>query len=510
MHTSNTWLEKIEFGHFRLHRIEKDRKSIAVMIENGFSATSDNPDEFVKDYHVDDQILNFGITMADCYNQLQKNQGFITAHLHLRSSKPVSAKARKEALDSFSEEELLVASLSLQDLDEFLSTYAENYSKPLVDEAKVHLDKGLDVFAQWLSSDSVEFREDSKQSIADYFALDRERFRDDICKKVFSGWEEAKKNEKAYEEWKDRFENDECWVNFYRSMGLDDESDNVEVDYTYYYCFSGNRVADELFEILNEKDPHYSTQTKRLIHNVLTDRSQKDIEFARELQCKYDEYRDVNGGKERTFITIAADETAKETQQSTPQIEEPAKEGLKGIPELPLNTLDQKRGRHNSSWIKDRVQISEEKIGALIQKYIWDLLIKSVEKLKFKKGIEGIIKEKQVKNFSAGLLYYAFEAIGWAKVYTTTGVQSSFERTLKFAGIARTSFEKNIRYIHEWFNLADEYKGHPNQFDDCYSTCKEKDPHMAVLIFENVNEVGKIIDDLKIKLKKTLDENCKL
>ena len=33
---------------------------------------------------------------------------------------------------------------------------------------------------------------------------------------------------------------------------------------------------------------------------------------------------------------------------------------------------------------------------------------------------------------------------------------------------------------------------------------------MAFLIFENVNEIGKIIDDLNVKLKKTLDENCKL
>lgn len=211
------------------------------------------------------------------------------------------------------------------------------------------------------------------------------------------------------------------------------------------------------------------------------------------------------------IMTMGEGEKANdETEPSTPQIEKPATEDIKDALKCPQNTLGQGRGRHKGSWIKGRSQIKEEEVGALIQKNIWESLIKSVEKLKFKKGIEGIIKEKQVKNFSAGLLYYALEAIGWAKVYTTSCVQSSFERTMRFAGVARTSFEKNIRYIHEWYNLADEYKGHPNQFDDCYNTCKEKDPNMAFLIFENVNETGKIIDNLKVKLKKTLDESCKL
>lgn len=209
--------------------------------------------------------------------------------------------------------------------------------------------------------------------------------------------------------------------------------------------------------------------------------------------------------KEDSLSKIAENE-----ELQTPQIEEPAAEGTKETPERPQNTLCQGSGRHKGSWIKDRGQIKEEQIGTLIRKNIWDSLVESVGKLKFNKGIEGKTKEKQVKNFSAGLLYYVLESIGWAKVYTTSGVQSSFERTMRFAGIARTSFEKNIRYIHEWFNLADEYKGHPNQFDVCYSTCKEKDPNMASLIFNNVNEIGGIIERFKVKLKKTLDENCKL
>jgi hypothetical protein len=199
-----------------------------------------------------------------------------------------------------------------------------------------------------------------------------------------------------------------------------------------------------------------------------------------------------------------------EEPQSTPQIEEPNKEEVKDVSGRSRNIPGQGRGRPKDCWIKGRSQIEEEQIGALIQSAIWKSLVESVKKLKYKKGIKGKTKEKQVKNLSAGLLYFALENIGWARVYDEYGIQSSFKRTMKFAGIARTSFEKNIRYIHEWFNLADECKEYPNQFDEYYSTYKETDPNMAFLIFENVNEIGKIFDNLKVKLKKTLDENSKL
>ena len=225
-----------------------------------------------------------------------------------------------------------------------------------------------------------------------------------------------------------------------------------------------------------------------------------------ELEDMFSKRSEKNNLGEEVVDSVAANKK----EQQTPQIKEPNKEEVKNVSRRSRNIPGQGRGRPKDCWIKGRSQIEEEQIGALIQSAIWKSLVESVKKLKYKKGIKGKTKEKQVKNLSAGLLYFALENIGWARVYDEYGIQSSFVWTMKFADIARTSFVKNIRYIHEWYNLADDYKEYPNQFDECYSTSKEKDPNMAFLIFENVNEIGKIIDDLNVKLKKTLDENCKL
>lgn len=302
MPTSDIWIEKLSFGHHRLHLIEKDPECVATMLKNGFSAVGDGIDEYVKDDYDDDQTLNYVITMADCYNQLMSNQGFITAWIHLGSTRKHSAKAMKEVRDSFSEDEGLLSALNVQDLDEFLYTYAENYSKSLVDEAGVHLGKGLDDFAQWLRSGSVIIRKDSNNT-ANHFVIDRKRIGGDLCYKVYLGFELSKENKEVFEEWRDRFENDECWAEVNKSLWLNDESDDTKYYYYYYYYyyFSSNKAADDLFEILNEKSPHYSTQTKRLIQKVLTTLSQEDVIFARELQCRYDEYRSIAGGRDIAF-----------------------------------------------------------------------------------------------------------------------------------------------------------------------------------------------------------------
>lgn len=312
MHDSKNWFEKLKNGQYRVHSEQNEPKQIADLKRLGFSATSDKPNEFVRDYGIDDPILNFGVTMADCYNQIQDNQGFITAIMHLMCSRYYSANTRKEMLDSFTETEFISLMLNIQDLDEFLFTVAENYSESLVEEAKGYLDKGIEELAKWLRSGSVIFRNNSNNDIEENYVIDRKKIRADNCIMVFLGYGYAHFNPEAYEEWKERFDNDEHWIKFFKSyLDHNDEPDFNEKYFDSYYYFSSNNAADDLFEILSEKDPHYSIRTKRLIKKVLNDHSREDVEFAKELQRRYNEYKTLNDGEDIVFEVALSEESDK-------------------------------------------------------------------------------------------------------------------------------------------------------------------------------------------------------
>lgn len=106
-----------------------------------------------------------------------------------------------------------------------------------------------------------------------------------------------------------------------------------------------------------------------------------------------------DGGKE------AVDSgAANKKEQQTKQIEESDKEEVKNVSGRSRNTPGQ-RGRRNDSWIKGRSQIGDEQMGALIQRDIWDSLVKSVNGLKFQDGVAGKTRDTKVRNFSAALLY---------------------------------------------------------------------------------------------------------
>ncbi len=333
MHTSGVWFEKISSGKYRFHCIGNNPEQIIEVKKIGCTASIDNPDEYIKDYSIDDLTLNFGVTMADCFNQLQDNQGFITALVHMKSLRPIGAATRKEMEDNLTETEMLGAMLEMQSLDEFLFSFADNYSGSLVEEGNIYLGKGLDEFAKWLRSGSVRFKKDPKD-VADDFVIDRKKFRSDNCINVYIGCGNASLNPEAYKDWKDRFDNDECWMEFIRScIDPTDETHDQEFYFACYNYFSSNKAADDLFEILNKEEPCYSIQTKRLIYSVLKSRSQEDGDFARELQRKFDDYKRFYGGIDITFEIAGTDETVKETQL-IPQIEKPATKEMLDVSSL--------------------------------------------------------------------------------------------------------------------------------------------------------------------------------
>ena len=201
--------------------------------------------------------------------------------------------------------------------------------------------------------------------------------------------------------------------------------------------------------------------------------------------------------------------TINEIEPPTPQIKEPDKEEVKVVPEQSRNAPGQ-RGRRNDRWIKGRSQIGEEQIGALIQRDIWDSLVKSVNGFTFQDGIAGKTRATKVKNFSAALLYYVLEKIGWARVFDEDGIQSSFKRTMSFAKISRSSFKIYIDYFHNWYLAADAIKERKIQLQDLFMRCQAENKDMAFLIFNNLSKIESLIEEYKVKLKKTLDESCKL
>lgn len=317
MHDPNIWLEKLSHGHYRVHIISKGPEQIAENLTNGCSVSPDNPNEFIKDYSIEDSTLNFGVTMADCFNQLLNNQCFISAYIHLRSLRTFSAITRKKFVDNLQGTEVLEVMLETLGLDGFLFAFAENYSDSLVEEASVYLDKGLTEFEEWLRSDSMVFKNDPKD-VPDDYAIDRNNISQDLCIHVYIGCGEASLDPKKYEEWKDKFDNDEYWEVFFSNPA--DESQDIGFYFACYYYFSSNKAVEDLFEILSEKEAQYSKQVKRLIYNVLTSCCRKDADFARDIQLRYNEYRTINGGVDITFETTTA-EDANKVQQLTQTVD---------------------------------------------------------------------------------------------------------------------------------------------------------------------------------------------
>lgn len=364
MYTSESWLEKVDFGHYRLHFIERDPECISKMIEGGFSATNANSDEYVKDDYDNDKILNYGITMADCYNQLFNNQCFIVSYLHLSSLRKHGPKAGKEVQDNLSEGEMLYMLLSYQNLDEFLYTYAENYSKSIVDEAKLHIEKGIEEFANWLKGGSVSLRKGLLDSLADNCVFNREVFRGDRCSLVYIGCGLVRENNEAYRKWVDKFENDDCWAELLREYWRPNNTPHSdEFYYSCYYHYTSDNASDDLFEILNEKDSHYSIRTKRLIKRVLNDHSREDVEFAKELQRRYNEYKILNDGEDVVFENMPTTDTVQLTPQTERKDDTP-------IPrKLALETDDDSETQDfRDATIEEKVKELEFAINELLDK----------------------------------------------------------------------------------------------------------------------------------------------
>lgn len=261
------------------------------------------------------------------------------------------------------------------------------------------------------------------------------------------------------------------------------------------------------------KFPDFSTQAKIVIEGLIKNEAFQHIwsryESFDDKTCSIIEKELDDYFRERG-IPSDDESLTEEESQPTPQIEEPGKEEVKVVPIRSRNTPGQ-RGRHNDSWIKGRSQIGDEQMGALIQRDIWDSLVKSVNGLKFQDGVAGKTRDAKVRNFSAALLYYILEKIGWARVFSESGVQSSFcKRTMKFAGIPRSSFKNYITHLHDWYLAAYAIKERQTQQQYLFLEWQKEDKNMAFLIFKNLSAIGGLIEEYERKIKKTLDENCKL
>lgn len=262
------------------------------------------------------------------------------------------------------------------------------------------------------------------------------------------------------------------------------------------------------------KFPDISTQAKIVVEGLIKN------EAFQHIWSRYESFDDKTGAEiendlEDSFkkLGISFDEDGLEEEKvpSTSQIGESVAEESEEAIEQPQSTKGRGKGHPNETWIKGRGQIGDEEIGALIQRDIWFSLVEDVNKLMFPKGVAGKEREKKVKNFSAALLYYALEKIDWARMFDEYGVQSSFcKRTMKFAGIARSSFNPTITHLHDWYEHADAIKDSKIKLQNLFLKCQADNKVMAYLIFMNLSKIGNIIEKFKDKLKKTLDDNCRL
>lgn len=298
-------LEKLGSHMYRLHnKWDGTSEMLDWLKENGFVASSDGSDDYYRDFEEDNDHFNFGASMSECFQVLSGNQHFNAAFCLSFAIGNKDAKFGKQLAETIDPIDLLFSLTRLMSIDSFMYLIAWNYNKSLGDEAKEMFQKLDKVeFINWAKG-VVEprfFGNVTFDEIRPYLVFDKNPFKDIYFLDAFyDSWCCAAENKEAFENW---METNEIRLKNHAEVFNDCiilPNDETTKLFAWCYWFGGDPCVCHLFSMLNDQD--VSIGVKTLLQDTLTDYGKGDVEFAKQLQVFYDQYRTINGGREIDFV----------------------------------------------------------------------------------------------------------------------------------------------------------------------------------------------------------------
>ncbi len=298
-------LEKLGCHNYRIYnKWDGTSEMLDWLKENGFAASSDGSDDYYRDFEEDNDHFNFGASMSECFQVLCGNQHLNAAFCLSFAIGNKDAKFGKQVAETIDPIDLLFSLTRLMSIDSFMYLIAWNYNKSLGDQAKEMFQK-LDKaeFINWAKG-AVEPRFSGNvtlDEIRPYLVFDKNPFKGIIFLDAFyDSWCFAEENEENFENWMEtneiRLKNP---AEVFNDCILHPNDETTKL-FALCYWFGGDPCVCHLFSMLNDQD--VSIGVKTLLQDTLTDYGKGDVEFAKQLQYLYDQYRTINGGREIDFV----------------------------------------------------------------------------------------------------------------------------------------------------------------------------------------------------------------
>lgn len=328
-------LEKLGGHMYRLHQLwDGTPEMLDWLKEKGFSASSDGSDDYYHDFEEDNDHFNFGASMSECLQVLLGNQHFCTAFFLALAMGNKDARFGKQQVETKDPIDILFPVMKLMRIDNFLYLIAKNYNKSLGDQAKEMYQMLPETeFVDWLKS-VVKPRFSgnvTSEEIRQYLVFDENPFKGiNFLDAFYDSWCCVEENAEAFLNWGKTNEIPmKNPAEVFNDIILQPDDETTK-KFAWCFWFGGDSCACHLFSMLNSEV--VSIGVKSLLRETLTDYGKGDVEFAKQLQYLYDEYRAIirEGVNIIFYETTETDTTA----QQTPQIEGPEQEQPKQAPKV--------------------------------------------------------------------------------------------------------------------------------------------------------------------------------
>lgn len=324
-------LEKLGGHMYRLHQLWDGTPEILDWLkEKGFAASSDGSDDYYLDFKEDDEHFNFGVSMSECFQELICVRRFQNDFFHTLARNNFDVDFGKQLADNGDRIEMLLRRIDLYGVEIVLYQYAANYSKSLAEKAqRMHQELDESGFIAWLKENVKPRASLNPEDILRYNIVPSDIFEGlNLPCAFYSSWLCVKENKEAFQDW--IMTNEIPMKNpaeIFNDCLLHPNDETIKM-FALYYWFGEEACACHLFSMLNSQD--VSIGVRSFLQNTLIDYGKSDVEFAKQLQYLYDEYRAIirEGVNIIFYETTETDTTA----QQTPQIEGPEQEQPKQVP----------------------------------------------------------------------------------------------------------------------------------------------------------------------------------
>ena len=381
-------LEKLGGHMYRLHQLwDGTPEMLELLTEKGYRALSEGDMDYYYEFEEHDEHFNFGVSMSECFQELICVRRFQNDFFHTAARNNFDVDFGKQLADNGDRIEMLLRHIDLYGVEHALYQYAANYSKSLAEKAlRMHQELDESGFVAWLKENVKPRASLNPEDILRYNIVPSDIFEGlNLPCAFYSSWLCVKENKEAFQDWITTNEIPmKNPAEIFNDCLLHPNDETIKM-FALYYWFGEEACACHLFSMLNSQD--VSIGVRSFLQNTLIDYGKSDVEFAKQLQYLYDEYRAIiwEGVNIIFYETTETDTTA----QQTPQIEGPEQEQPKQAPKANDET---RQNLFNAS--KELIEVIVDFIAENYdEKFIVDYFKRMLKSSKYKNDSMKLVQE---------------------------------------------------------------------------------------------------------------------